>query len=138
MICQLYAKYQFGAIHTADTTYGKVTNRALLSAESEKVHRLYLPTIRQASIRCDTHCGLLQTRRVPVEGKSSVCLICMKYMILIFIIISLGQILLSYIANTSRTHACPRTRAHACASTHPHRRRHRRTYRLALFIGAQS
>ena len=61
------------------------------------------------------------TRRVPVEGKSSVCLICMKYriIILIIIIISLGQILLSYIANTSRTHApCQRTRAHACASTH--------------------
>ena len=69
------------------------------------------------------------TRRVPVEGKSLVCLICMKYriIILIIIIISLGQILLSYIANTSRTHACQRTRAHACASTHTHRRRHRRT-----------
>ena len=39
--------------------------------------------------------------RVPVEGKSSVCVICMKYMIIMFIIIviSLGQILLSYIAN---------------------------------------
>ena len=63
----------------------------------------------------------LITRRVPVEGKlSSVCLICMKYriIILIIIIISLGQILLSYIANTSCTHACQRTRAHACASTH--------------------
>ena len=36
-------KYQFCAIHTADTTDGKVTNRALLSTESEKVHRLYLP-----------------------------------------------------------------------------------------------
>ena len=37
----------------------------------------------------------------------SVCVICMKYSILILIIIinSLGQILLSYIANTSRTHA---------------------------------
>ena len=54
----------------------------------------------------------------PLRGKSSVCLICMKYriIILIIIIISLGQILLSYIANTSRTHAC--------ASTHRRRRRH--------------
>ena len=36
------------------------------------------------------------------------CLICMKYriIILIIIIISLGKISLSYIANTSRTHAC--------------------------------
>ena len=42
--------------------------------------------------------------RVPVEGKSSVCLICMKYriIILIIIIISLGQILLSYIENNGR------------------------------------
>ena len=46
----------------------------------------------------------LYTSRVPVEGKSSVCLICiMKYgiIILIIIIISLGEILLSYIANTN-------------------------------------
>ena len=58
-----------------------------------------------------------ETSRVPVEGKSSVCLICMKYRIifLIIIIISLGQILLSYIANTSCTHA--RTDAHMCACT---------------------
>ena len=58
---------------------------------------------------------IITTRRVPGEGTSSVCLICMKYriLILIIIIISLGQILLSYIANTSHTLACPRTRAHA-------------------------
>ena len=51
-------------------------------------------------------------------GGSSVCLICMKYMriILIIIIISPGQILLSYIANTSRTDAC--THAHAHTRTH--------------------
>ena len=41
MISQLFAKYQFGAIHAADTTDGKVTNRALLSTESEKVYHLY-------------------------------------------------------------------------------------------------
>ena len=42
---------------------------------------------------------------VPVGGKSSVCLICMKYRIIILIIIIKrpGEILLSYIANTSRT-----------------------------------
>ena len=68
---------------------------------------------------------LWTTRRVPVgslpvEGKPSVCLICMKYriLILILIIISLGQILLTYIANTSRTHA------HACANTHTHKHTH--------------
>ena len=60
----------------------------------------------------------LLTSRVPVEGKSSVCLICMKYriIILIIIIISLGQILLSYIANI--THARTHRRTHA----HTHRR----------------
>ena len=43
---------------------------------------------------------------VPVGGKSSVCLICMKYRIIILIIIIKrpGEILLLYIANTSRTH----------------------------------
>ena len=69
--------------------------------------------------------NIIPTSRVPVEGKSSVCLIRMKYRIIfvIIIIISLGQILLSYIANTSRTHAC--TKAHACTPPHtppsPHR-----------------
>ena len=91
----------------------------------------------KATLAASPYLGYYHTRRVPVEGKSSVCLMCMKYriIILIIIIISLGQILLSYIANTSRTHACQRTRAHACASTHTHRRHHRRTW-LALFIGA--
>ena len=54
------------------------------------------------------------------------CLICMTYRIIFLIIMisSLGQILLSYIANTSRTrvythvHACTRTRANACTHTH--------------------
>ena len=60
----------------------------------------------------------ITTSRVPVEGKSSVCLICLKYRIIILIIniISLGQILLSYIANTSRPHA--RVRMHMHAHTH--------------------
>ena len=63
---------------------------------------------------------IIDTSRVPVEGKSSVCLICMKYRIifLIIIIISLGQILLSYIANTSRTYG--QTRAHEPAQTRAH------------------
>ena len=51
--------------------------------------------------------SLLLLAGVPVGGKSSVCLICMKYRILILIIIIKrpGEILLSYIANTSRTHS---------------------------------
>ena len=55
---------------------------------------------------------------VPVGGKSTVCLICMKYWIIILIIIikRLGEILLLYIANTSRTHARMHARTHA--STH--------------------
>ena len=44
MISQLSAKYHSGAMHTASTTTdGKVTNRVILSTESEKLHRLYLP-----------------------------------------------------------------------------------------------
>ena len=61
-----------------------------------------------------------ETSRLPVEGKSSACLICMKYriIILIIIIISLGQILVSYIAYTSRTHARAHARAHTRARAH--------------------
>ena len=54
-----------------------------------------------------THAFNNNNNRVPVEVKSSVCVICMKYriIILLIIIISLGQIILSYMANTSHTHA---------------------------------
>ena len=57
-------------------------------------------------IKVDIIIIIIITSRVPVEGKSSVCVICIKYriIILIIIIISLGQILLSYISNTSYTH----------------------------------
>ena len=51
---------------------------------------------------------IIITSWVPVEGKSAVCVICD----LIIIIISLSQILLSYIPNTSRTHAHARTYTH--------------------------
>ena len=43
MISELFAKYQSGATHTADITYGKVTNRALGSAEFEIFCRLHHP-----------------------------------------------------------------------------------------------
>ena len=56
------------------------------------------------------------------------CLICMKYriIILMIIIISLGEILLSYIyiSNTSRTQ--PRTRMHACTRAHALKHTHHR------------
>ena len=42
MVGQLSAKYHFGAM---DTTGGKVMNRAILSNESENIHRLYLPVL---------------------------------------------------------------------------------------------
>ena len=91
-------------------------------------------------VKCLLKSNKHYTSRVPVEGKSSVCLICMKCRIIfVIIIISLGQILLSYIANTSRkrarthertyAHACARTRANACTRRppppprHTHRRR---------------
>ena len=58
--------------------------------------------------------SLINTSRVPVEEKSSVCVICMKYRIIILIIIniSLGQKLYRiYIANTSHIHM------HVCTHT---------------------
>ena len=69
---------------------------------------------------------------IPVEGKSSSeCLICMKYRIIILIIIfSLGQIFYRILQTH---HACThagvhtRTRAYACACTHTRTRAHART-----------
>ena len=89
--------------------------------------------------------GIIYTSRVLVEGKSSVWLICMKYriIILIIIIISVGQILLSdtaipaiiiIIIILQTHHACTHTRmrtdAHACA--HTHRRRRCTCYRYSF------
>ena len=56
---------------------------------------------------------------IPTEGKSSECLICMKYriIILIIIIISLGQIFYR-ILQTHHTCTHARTRAHMHAFTH--------------------
>ena len=66
----------------------------------------------------------MYTSRVPVEWKSSVCVICMEYMIivLIIIIINLGQIILTHMANTSRTHACTHAHTHAHDRVHAHTR----------------
>ena len=100
---------------------------------------------------------------IPVEGKSSVCLNCINnYRIIILItgVLSLSarvKYFLSYIANTSRTHArrharahtraLTRTRPHAfahpCAYTLTHMCTHTAVaasppYRLSLFGGAQS
>ena len=74
---------------------------------------------------CDRLACILKdsyTSRVPVEGKSSVCVICMKYriIILITIIISLGQIILSYMAYTSSTHSRMHAHTHRLANTPAH------------------
>ena len=65
----------------------------------------------------------MYTSQVPVEGKSSVCAISMKYMkmITIIIIISLGKILLSYIygKHTTYTHTHTHTREHAHTNPPP-------------------
>ena len=64
------------------------------------------------------------TSRLPVQGKSSVCMICMKYrkIILIIIITCLGMRNL-YLKKTSRslerTHARTPTRTQSRAHTHP-------------------
>ena len=66
--------------------------------------------------------ALRELAGIPVEGKSSECLICMKYriIILIIIIISLGQILYRILqTHHACTHASAhtRTRAHTCIHT---------------------
>ena len=77
---------------------------------------------------------IIHTSRVPVEGESSVCLKKYRIIILIIIIMSLGQILLSYIVNTSRTHAHIHARTHA--HIHAHACTHSPPFRLLLFHGA--
>ena len=84
--------------------------------------------------------GLYKLTGILVEGKPSMCLICMKYRItiLIIIIISLGQIFFYRILQThyARAHARTRARpqAHACARTRVHipRRRRRTGYRYSV------
>ena len=71
---------------------------------------------------------IIHTSRVPVEGESSVCLKKYRIIILIIIIMSLGQILLSYIVNTSRMHAHIHARMHTFTHAHTHRRRRRSDY----------
>ena len=60
------------------------------------------------------------TSRVPADGKSSVCVICMNYriIVLIIIVIRLGQIILSYMASTSLMHACTHAHSHTLACAH--------------------
>ena len=85
---------------------------------------------------------IIQSSRVPVEGKSSMCAICIKYRKndYIIIIISLGQILLSYIANTSHTHAHTHALTHTHTQPPTHNRRcsmnrcaQRRSYKPPIF-----
>ena len=84
----------------------------------------------QSQCRYEILLTIIITSRVLIEGKSSVCVICMKYWIIILsiIIISLGQISLSYIANTSRMHANIRAHAHTNPPPSP--------FRLSLFDGS--
>ena len=88
---------------------------------------------------------LLVLAGYPLTGISA-CVICMKYRIMIWtiIIISLGQILWSYITNTPRTHA--RTHAHTHTHTHMDTHTHTHTwththsppspFKLSLFDGS--
>ena len=94
-----------------------------------------LVACRPTGKKIQNSCCYGLTSRVPDEGKSSVCLICMKYriIIVIVIIISMGQTLLSYIANTSHTHARMHPRVHALTHVRVHTHRRRRTgYRYSL------
>ena len=58
MITELFAKYQIGAIHTADIIDGKVTNQALCSSKSERFCRLFLPCATLLSSRFIRLCYL--------------------------------------------------------------------------------
>ena len=106
--------------------------------------RLFLSSLRRLIYPAQDHfifltVLIISTRRVPVEGKSSVCLIFIKYMILILIIIiiSLGQIYYYRIlqqTHHARTHALARAHTHARVHTHTHTPLSPPPYMLALFI----
>ena len=69
--------------------------------------------------------NITNTSRIPVEEKSAECLICMKYriIILIIIIISLGQIFYRILQThhaCTHIHARIHARAHTRARTHAH------------------
>ena len=73
------------------------------------------------------------TSRVPVEGKSSVSLICMKYRILFFNYYHYqpgSHIIIVYCKHI--THARTHARTHAIARRRAHRRRRRTGYRYSL------
>ena len=81
-----------------------------------------------------TYAQLSVLAGIPVEGKSSVCLICMKldhhFNYSCIIIISLGQIFFYRILQTHHARAHTLTRAHICAHmrTHVHTRAHTCTH----------
>ena len=76
---------------------------------------------------------LVKLAGIPVEGKSSECLICMKYWIIILIItiISLGQTFYR-IANTSRMHTRSRAYTHARTRVRTHARAHTCTHTAVI------
>ena len=79
---------------------------------------------------------------VCVRACVRACVICMKYRIinLTIIIISMGQIILSYMANTSQRLAHMHAHAHTCAHTHTPAHPPPSPFRLSLFdgpVGAQ-
>ena len=67
----------------------------------------------------------IDTSRVPVEGKSSVCVICMKYRIIFYYHQPVSNSIIVCCKHLTHTrmhaHACARTRANACTPpTHIH------------------
>ena len=60
------------------------------------------------------------TCRVPVEGKSSVCVICMKYRIIVLISIIISLVFLQTHHTRTHTLAHAHTSAHARAQAHTH------------------
>ena len=68
--------------------------------------------------------AIITLAAIPVEGKSSVCLICMKYRVIILLSLSAW---VKYFYRILQTHLA---RTHACA--HTRRRRRRTGYRYSL------
>ena len=97
------------------------TLRYLLRRSSNNCGLLTANRDRQADLR-----RIIYTSRVPVEGKSSVCVICMKYRIILYHYEPGSNIIIVYCKHITRAHTHPHTQTVTPPSP----------FRLSLFDGS--
>ena len=114
----------FSSVFTReDTSSLPVPETKFKGSEGERLGQLVVtPEVVASNIN--------NTSRVPVEGKSSVCLICMEYRIIFFELLSLSAWVKYIVYCKHITHA--RTRAHVRTHPREHPHTHRHRYSMGL------